>query len=132
MFVISEDIDLTGKKFGNLLVVSKGDPFLEKSKNTKSGYTKRRTWNCLCDCGNYKENVLEHSLKAGYVRSCGCLKKIQYGKPFPKKYNTYDLTSFDYGIGYDNKGEEFYFDLEDYDIIKDYCWIVKNNFYVEG
>lgn len=27
-----EDIDLTGKKFGNLLVISKGDHFLEKSK----------------------------------------------------------------------------------------------------
>lgn len=32
MLVIREDIDLTGKKFGNLLVISKGDPFLEKSK----------------------------------------------------------------------------------------------------
>lgn len=30
--------------------------------------------------------------------------------------------SGEYGIGYTNKGETFYFDLEDYDKIKDYCW----------
>lgn len=35
--------------------------------------------------------------------------------------NTYDLSG-EYGIGYTSKGEEFYFDLEDYDKIKDYCW----------
>ena len=28
----------------------------------------------------------------------------------------------EYGIGYTSKGEEFYFDLEDYDLIKNYCW----------
>ena len=37
-----------------------------------------------------------------------------------KKYNTYDLSG-EYGIGYTSKGEEFYFDLDDYDKIKDYC-----------
>ena len=41
-----------------------------------------------------------------------------------KKYNKYDLKSFEYGVGYTLKGEEFYFDLEDYDKIKDYCWNV--------
>ena len=38
-----------------------------------------------------------------------------------KQYNTYDLTG-EYGIGWTNKGEEFWFDLEDYEKIKDYCW----------
>ena len=38
-----------------------------------------------------------------------------------KQYNKYDLTG-EYGIGWTNKGEEFWFDLEDYDKIKDYCW----------
>ena len=38
-----------------------------------------------------------------------------------KKYNKYELTG-EYGIGYDSKGNEFYFDLEDYDKIKDYYW----------
>lgn len=31
--------------------------------------------------------------------------------------NTYDLSG-EYGIGYTTKGEEFWFDLEDYDKIK--------------
>ena len=42
-----------------------------------------------------------------------------------KKYNQYNLKGR-YGIGYTSKGEEFYFDLEDYDKIKDYCWYVEN------
>ena len=46
-----------------------------------------------------------------------------------KKYNTYDLTG-EYGIGYTSKNEKFYFDLEDYDKIKDYCWYIGKNGYV--
>jgi hypothetical protein len=39
-----------------------------------------------------------------------------------KKYNEYDLSG-EYGIGYcSNTHTEFYFDLEDYEKIKDYCW----------
>ena len=38
-----------------------------------------------------------------------------------KQYNKYDITG-KYGKGWTNKGEEFWFDLEDYDKIKDYCW----------
>jgi len=44
---------------------------------------------------------------------------------FEKKYNTYNLSG-EYGIGYTLKGEEFYFDLEDYDKIKNYCWYIEN------
>ena len=40
---------------------------------------------------------------------------------FAKQYNTYDLTG-EYGKGWTNKGEEFWFDKEDYDKIKNYCW----------
>jgi len=39
-----------------------------------------------------------------------------------KKYNTYDLSK-EYGIGYtSNTNELFYFDIEDYNLIKNYCW----------
>ena len=38
------------------------------------------------------------------------------------KVNTYDLSG-EYGIGWtSNTNREFYFDLEDYDKIKDFCW----------
>lgn len=46
---------------------------------------------------------------------------------FIKKYNEFKLNLMDehglYGIGYcSNTGREFYFDMNDYDLIKDYCW----------
>ena len=47
----------------------------------------------------------------------------------PRKTNKYDSTG-EYGIGYTNKGEEFYFDLEDYDKIKDYCWHKQSHGYI--
>lgn len=54
-------------------------------------------------------------------QSCGCLRKENSYKA-NKKYNNYN-TSGEYGIGYTyNTNKEFYFDLEDYDKIKDYCW----------
>ena len=40
---------------------------------------------------------------------------------FIPQQNVYDLSG-EYGIGYTLKGEPFWFDLEDYDLIKDYCW----------
>ena len=56
-----------------------------------------------------------------------CIKKSN--KILKKKYNTYDLSG-EYGVGYTSKGEKFYFDLEDYDLIKDYCWHIRNDGYV--
>ena len=48
-----------------------------------------------------------------------------------KRFNTYDISG-EYGIGYTFKGEEFYFDLEDYNLIKNYCWCVDRYGYVRG
>lgn len=49
----------------------------------------------------------------------------QHGKR--KKYNKYDLSG-EYGIGWaSNTNEEFYFDLEDYDKIKNICWFVSSH-----
>lgn len=39
-----------------------------------------------------------------------------------KKFNKYNLSSFEYGVGYTLQGDIFYFDLEDYEKIKDICW----------
>lgn len=52
--------------------------------------------------------------------------------------NKYDLTG-EYGIGYtSNTNEPFYFDLEDYDLIKQYTWRARHdkrrntsNYYIE-
>lgn len=55
-------VDLTGKRFGRLTVLSRGG-------NTKD---KRSTWLCLFDCGNCKV-VRASNLIAGQTKSCGCL-----------------------------------------------------------
>ena len=46
-----------------------------------------------------------------------------------KKENKYDLSG-KYGIGYTYKGDEFYFDLDDYTLIKEYCWCIDHEGYV--
>lgn len=60
-----EKIDLTGKKFGSLMVLN------DSRKRTKAGEI---LWRCQCDC--HKKNVLDvrgYNLRNGLTRSCGCL-----------------------------------------------------------
>ena len=57
-------IDLTGQRFGRLVVI---DAFMIKS-------AKEAMWKCRCDCGNYIVSRAS-KLKAGKTKSCGCLKK---------------------------------------------------------
>ena len=100
----------------------------------KIGYTFKDYVVCDCSCG--KKNIVKEyqGILSGTIKSCGCLNnetRIIVGKN-NKRYNTYDLTG-EYGIGYTSKGEEFWFDLEDYDKIKDYCWHVNQYCgYLEG
>lgn len=54
-------IDLTGQKFGNLLVL----------KKTTCG--KHYKYLCRCDCGNEIEVSVDH-LRYGHTQSCGCIK----------------------------------------------------------
>jgi len=53
-------IDLTGKRFGRLLVLKRG---------MNAGEVVR--WICLCDCGN-RALVRAESLPNGHTQSCGC------------------------------------------------------------
>ena len=54
-------LDITGKRFGKLVAISKAP-----SKNGKT------YWLCQCDCGNQKEIQTNH-LTSGATQSCGCL-----------------------------------------------------------
>lgn len=56
--------DLTGNRFGRLVVVSRGE-------SSASGFTR---WICKCDCGG-ESLVLTASLNSGNTKSCGCLHK---------------------------------------------------------
>ena len=91
--------------------------------------TKIRRVLVQCDCGSDPFEARLNDLRSGHTTSCGCVQR-EKAKESNKKYNTYDLTSEEYGIGYTQKGEEFYFDKEDYDLIKDYCWRIDNGYVV--
>ena len=55
--------NLEGERYGKLLVIRRTD---ERSNH-------QVVWECLCDCGNYK-NVNTGSLGSGNTKSCGCLQ----------------------------------------------------------
>jgi hypothetical protein len=109
--------NLTGKVFTRLTVLKQAEDYIEP----KSGQH-RAQWLCECSCEEHNQViVLGKSLKQGKTKSCGCLRKENIRCEF-QKTNNYNLT-MDCGVGYcTNTGNEFYFDLEDYDKIKDYCW----------
>ena len=79
-------------------------------------------WLCECLCEKHSKVIARgKDLKNGDKKSCGCLTR-ELRSQNAKKYNKYDLSG-EYGVGWtNNTGNEFYFDLEDYDKIKDYCW----------
>jgi hypothetical protein len=127
-------IDLTGKNFGMLTVKERGP---NKGKST--------TWVCECACEEHKLVIVRASdLKYGKTKSCGCLGNVSRKETAikNKKKNLYDLSG-EYGIGWtNNTNKEFYFDLEDYDKIQDYCWyeridqtgyhVLRTNMYIDG
>lgn len=102
--------DLTGRIFGRLTVIK------QTEDDVGSDRRRRACWHCQCECGNYID-VAGYSLtrKDHPTKSCGCLAHKMTN-------NIYDLSG-EFGIGYCfNTNEKFYFDLDDYDLIKDYHW----------
>lgn len=59
-------IDLTGQRFGKLVVTEIG----EKHPIGKNG-TMKQYWICQCDCGKTKE-ICGDNLRSGVSKSCGC------------------------------------------------------------
>ena len=74
---MSKCVDLTGKKFGRLLVIAKTD---------KRDVTGGVMWECLCNCGK-TTFVTSYSLTSGHCRSCGCYK-IDYNREQGRKFFT--------------------------------------------
>lgn len=114
--------DLTGMVFGRLTVMHQTEDYV-----TPKGAHQAR-WHCICSCNDHNEvDVLGSNLtkRERGTKSCGCLsveRTINMNHNLFKKYNEYDLSG-EYGVGYcSNTNEPFYFDLEDYDKIKNYCW----------
>lgn len=115
--------DLTFKKIGLLTVIKRAEYHIYPSGK------RAVMWECQCDCGNITI-VNAANLNNNHTMSCGCYRQKRIYESH-KKYNTYDL-SHSYGIGFDSKGNQFYFDLEDYNKIKDICWCVDSDKRVSG
>lgn len=62
---MTQIIDLTGKRFGRLVVIERA-PSRYKSTNA--------FWKCLCDCGT-ETIVIGRALRDGTTTSCGCYRK---------------------------------------------------------
>lgn len=74
---MSRVIDLTGQRFGRLVVVARG-------LNRTNG---RARWNCRCDCGN-STCVNGYDLRLGKSTNCGCVRK-EKGK---MRFSTHGLS----------------------------------------
>ena len=57
-------VDLTGKRFGRLVVIGRDG----------SSTHRRVLWSCLCDCGK-KKTIIGNHLMSGNTKSCGCIQK---------------------------------------------------------
>lgn len=91
---------------------------ISRGQNDTQGHVR---WWCKCDCGNEDLVLVDgYRLRNELTKSCGCLQK-ENGYNQLRQYNTYDFSN-DYGIGYDNNDNNFYFDVDDYDKIKNYYW----------
>lgn len=112
--MVSVKESIIGNKYGKLTV-------MEQVEDKVYGCGRHRDmYRCRCDCG--KETFSTGAmLKSGDKLSCGCYQKEVILKTH-KKSNRYDMTK-EYGIGYTyNTGREFYFDKEDFEKIKGFCW----------
>lgn len=110
--------DLTGQRFGNLLVLEKDE--------TKIGKASHAYWICKCDCGNIKSIQSPHLIRQT-TQSCGCgieSEKASIGEklieeslkelniPFQKEFFFEDLIGktlplrFDFAIFKDNTNKK--------------------------
>lgn len=106
-------IDLTGQRFGKLVVVGRGSDYV-----SPRGFSSVR-WICRCDCGNTTE-VGRTSLKSGSIKSCGCERNAVRNMEYEKS-NGIVLCKC--------KGGAFLIDECDYDFVSGFGWHISNSGY---
>lgn len=77
-------IDLTGKRFGKLVVLSPTEKRMDGGSIV---------WKCQCDCGKLAE-VSARRLIRGKVRSCGCLFKPPRKNYIGKRFGRLTVTEY--------------------------------------
>ena len=119
--------DLAGKVFGRLRVIAYAG-----THRSESGKTVCSQWLCECSCKDKTRVIVTRKMLMGGVkRSCGCLRKETTAAKnvANRKVNRYDISG-EYGIGYTSNGDAFYFDLDDYEKIRGFCWGYDSHGYV--
>lgn len=124
-------INLIGQRFGRLSVIGEGP--------TTS--TQKRTWYCVCDCGNIKKKpVVGYDLKSGRVRSCGCLyvesnkgRNKTHGKTGVRLYRIWasmrQRCGYSSGAGYKNYGGRGVSICEEWSDFRNfYEWAMSNGY----
>ena len=83
---MSRFIDLTGQRFGNLVVVGVASKFDLPPTKSKS-----KVFECLCDCG---KRVFARSslLKNGDKKSCGCIDHSIWSETAKRVHSTHNLS----------------------------------------
>lgn len=65
-------VDLTGQRFGRLVVI-------RQAQREQEMVNRSARWECRCDCGNITQ-VMATNLRNGNSKSCGCLHKETLAK----------------------------------------------------
>ena len=120
-------IDMTGWKMSEHGVFNSRITVIKRAEDIIKKNGKHETaWWCQCDCGREPFVALGYNIKNGNTNSCGCYKSDRE-REVNRKTNIYDYSK-EYGVGYTiNTNREFYFDWDDFDLIKDYCWYEQVN-----
>ena len=80
-------IDLTGQRFGRLVVIERGEDYVRETYRPymrKPEVKRETTWRCRCDCGG-EATVMRFNLTSGATRSCGCLRRERMREMARKK-----------------------------------------------
>jgi hypothetical protein len=111
--------DLTGKKFGKLIVIKRIDDYISPGGN------KVPKWLCKCSCGN-ETNVISDSLLKGSTKSCGCgIGKKSFGEAtINRVYRNYKNNAKNRKIEFDIE-KDFFINMTKQDCF--YCGESPNN-----
>lgn len=114
-------INMIGKKYDKLTVLERVEDYISPTNGNRDPQ-----YLCQCDCGN-TVIIIGRYLRRRKKNSCGCESSLLL---YHHKKNEFDLSG-EYGIGFTtNTNNKFYFDLEDYDLIKDNCWWEDSSGYI--
>lgn len=118
---MSKFIDLTGQRFGRLVVLK---------LDTERSNIKIKYWICQCDCGKII-SVCTNNLKRGNTKSCGCLiRDLTIQRNSKSNHIEFDSNYGCLRVYFNNCNEYFLCDIEDRDIVEKYTWFFCNGYAV--